>query len=122
MWHLQTWLKYSCNIPNPNEGNISYISWEWFLYLIDTNVDDGTVGVTKKEVQGMLGSKLPDGSYGGAISSMMKILGIEFKTIHTSKLDYQEAIEKLSDKVLDCLWGPTEDLMGRNLISIHQKE
>ena len=43
--------------------------------LEDTYVDDGTTGGSIKEVDRMIGVKLPDGSFSGTIQSMMKKVG-----------------------------------------------
>merc|ERR1712105_419046 len=59
--------------------------------LEDTYVDDGTTGGNKKEVQRLIGNKLPDGSYSGTIPSMMKKVGLKLKTIVTSQSTDQEA-------------------------------
>merc|ERR1712030_80592 len=80
--------------------------------LEDTYVDNGTTGGSKKEVQRMIGNKLPDGSYSGTIPSMMKKVGLKLKTIVTSQSTDQEPMSKLSDKVLGYLYDPVKDLIG----------
>ena len=80
--------------------------------LLDTYVDDGTTGRTTTEIQRMLGQKLPDKSFDGTISSMMAKVGLKLKTIVSSVSCDQESIEKLSEKVLGCLWDPMKDLIG----------
>merc|ERR1712002_849575 len=80
--------------------------------LEDTYVDDGTTGGSKKEVDRMIGVRLPDGNFSGTIPSMMKKVGLKLKTIVTSHSKDQEALSKLSDKVLGCLYDPVQDLIG----------
>ena len=52
--------------------------------LEDTDVDNGTTSGSKKEVDRMIGVKLPDGSFSGTIPSMMKKVGFKLKTIIAS--------------------------------------
>ena len=68
--------------------------------LEDVYVNDGTTGGSKKEVDRMIGTKLLDGSFSGTIPSMMKKVGLKLKTSVTSNLQDQEALSKLSNKVL----------------------
>ena len=60
----------------------------------------------------MIGTKLQDGSFSGTIPSMMKKVGLKFKTIVTSHSQDQEALSKLSDRVLGNLYDPVKDLIG----------
>ena len=80
--------------------------------LEHTYVDDGTTSCSKKEVDRMIGVKLPNGSFSGTIPSMMKKNGLKIKTIITLHFKDQEALSKLSDKVLGCLYDPVQDLIG----------
>ena len=60
--------------------------------LEDTYVDDGTTGGSKKEIDRMIGVKLPDGSFSGTIPSIMKKVGLKLKTIITLHSKYQKAL------------------------------
>ena len=60
----------------------------------------------------MIGRKLEDRSYSGTIPTMMKQVGLKLKTIVSSVSQDQEALSKLSDKVLGCLYNPKEDTIG----------
>ena len=60
----------------------------------------------------MIGVKLPYGSFSGTIPSMMKKVGLKLKTIVTSHSKDQEALSKLSNKVLGCLYDLVQDLIG----------
>ena len=74
----------------------------------DTYVDDGSI----KEVDRMISVKPPDGSFSETIPSMMKKVGLKLKTIVVSHSKDQEALSKLSDKVLGCVYNPVQDLIG----------
>ena len=80
--------------------------------LEDVYVDDGTTGGSKREVDRMIGTKLSDGSFSGTIPSMMRKVGLKLKTIVTSHSQDQEALSKLSDRVLGNLYDPVKDLIG----------
>ena len=80
--------------------------------LKDTYVNDGTTRGSRKEVERMIGVKLNDGSFSGTIPSMMKKVGLRLKTIISSISQDQEALSKLSNKVLRCLYDPKKDLIG----------
>ena len=43
---------------------------------------------------------------------MMRKVGLKLKTIVASNTYDKESMNKLSDKVLGCLWNPLSDLMG----------
>ena len=60
----------------------------------------------------MIGVKLDNGRYSGAITAMMKKVGLKLKTIFLSISQDQEALSKVSDKVLGCLYDPKKDLIG----------
>ena len=60
----------------------------------------------------MIGIKQGDGSYSGTIPAMMKKVGLKLKTIVSSVSQDQEALSKLSDKILGCLYDPKDDLIG----------
>ena len=62
----------------------------------------------------MLGKKLLNSGYNGTTLSMMRKVCLKLKTILTFKSEDQEAIEKLSDNVLGCLWGSGKDKMCMN--------
>merc|ERR1711873_27234 len=80
--------------------------------LKDTYVYDGTTGGSRRQAKRMIGRKLEDGSYCGTIPAMMKQVGLKLKTIVSSVSQDQEALSKLSDKVLGCLYDPKDDLIG----------
>ena len=71
--------------------------------LLDTYIDDGLTGGSKRQVSRMMGDKLADGSYSGTIPSMMRKVGMKLKTILSSNSYDEESMSKLSDKVLGCL-------------------
>ena len=71
--------------------------------LEDTYVNDGTTRGFRKEVERMISVKLNNGSFSGTIPAMMKKVGLKIKTIVSSVSQDQEALSKLSDKVLGCL-------------------
>ena len=56
--------------------------------------------------------QVEDGSYSGTIPAMMRKVGLKLKTIISSVSQDQEALSKLSDKVLGCLYDPKNDLIG----------
>ena len=58
--------------------------------LEDTYVDNGTTGSSIKEVDRMIGVKLPDGSFSGTIPSMMKKVGLKLKTIVTLHSNFKK--------------------------------
>ena len=60
----------------------------------------------------MIGRKLEDRSYSGTIPAMMKQVELKLKTIVSSVSQDQEALSKLSDKVLGCLYNPKKDTIG----------
>merc|ERR1711895_26888 len=60
----------------------------------------------------MIGVKLPNGSFSGTTPSMMKNVALKLKTIIAYHSKDQEALSKLSDKVLGCLYDPVQDLIG----------
>ncbi len=60
----------------------------------------------------MIGIKQEDGNYSGTIPAMMKKVGLKLKTIVSSVSQDQEALSKLSDKILGCLYDPKDDLIG----------
>ena len=78
----------------------------------DTNIDDGTMGGTKSEVQRMIGYKLPDGTFFETISTMMEKVVLKLKTIVSSNSQDNESIDKISDKVLGYLFDQKEDMIG----------
>ena len=80
--------------------------------LEDVYVDDGTTGGSKREVDRMIGTKLQDGRFLGTIPSMMKKVSLKLKTIVTSYSQDQEALSKLSDRVLGNLYDLVKDLIG----------
>merc|ERR1712089_32768 len=80
--------------------------------LKDTYVDDETTGGSRKQVEKMIGIKQEDRSYSGTIPAMMKKVGLKLKTIVSSVSQDQEALSKLPDKVLGCLYDPKDDLIG----------
>ena len=79
---------------------------------MDVYIDDGSTGGNKKQVFRVLETKLEDGSYSGTIPSKMNKVGLKLKTIVASNAYDEESMNKLSDKLLGCLWNPLLDLMG----------
>ena len=71
--------------------------------LLETYVDNGTTGGTKRQVSRMMGTKLTDGGYSGTIPYMMRKVGLKLKTIVSLNSYNEESTRKLSDKVLGCL-------------------
>ena len=62
--------------------------------LLDTYIDDGTMGGTRRQVSRMMGTKLADGSYSGTIPSMLKKVGLKLKTIVSSNSHDKESMDK----------------------------
>ena len=60
----------------------------------------------------MIGIKLEDRSYSGTIPTMMKKVRLKLKTIVSSISQDQEALSKLSDKVIGCLYDPKNNPIG----------
>ena len=60
----------------------------------------------------MIGIKQEDGSFSGTIPAMMKKVGLKLKTIISSVSQDQEALSKLSNKILGCLYDPKDILIG----------
>ena len=60
----------------------------------------------------MLSDKLQVGSYSGSIPRMMQCVGLKLKTIVSSLNPDPDSAEKLSDKVLGCLYDVKTDSLG----------
>ena len=80
--------------------------------LHDTYIDDGTTGGRAKDVSRMLGEKLQDGSFSRTISRMMQSVGLRLKTIVSMSNHDPDSAEKLSSKVLGCLFDVKSDFLG----------
>ena len=78
----------------------------------DSYVDDGVTGGTKAEVAKMKGTRLPDGTYTGTFSQILKLGDLNVKGMVSSGEEDSAARDLLGNKVLGYKWDAYTDTMA----------